>query len=405
MSDEIQIPQVIDLGALLQPISEEMPSGESLRYSGIYDEISEARRADDVLSQGDWQTDLKVADYRKVVDIAIPALASKSKDLQVAVWLTEALVKIHGFAGLRDGLTLLSSLQETFWGSLHPEIDEGDMEGRANAISWLDTQGVKIVQSAPITAGPGYSFIDWSDAKRFDFPDNIDALDSESQEKFNDLKTQAEKENRTTADKWRSAVNQTKRSFCEQTNFTIDECRVALTELDRVIDEKYDRKQMPGLSGLKKALDSVHDQVKKLLEKKRAEEPDALDASVADEESVSRESVTNGEYSSGGSGTSGPVRSRPEALKRLAEIAQFFQRTEPHSPVAYLIQRAVKWGNMPLESWLQDVIKDENVLYQLRDTLGIDGSGSTASYSESSWEKPETESTAEETADSSSSDW
>lgn len=405
MSDEIQIPQVIDLDALLQPISEEFPSGESLRYSGIYDEISEARRADDVLSQGDWQTDLKVADYRKVAELAIPAITSRSKDLQIAVWLTEALVKMHSFAGLRDGLTLMASLQDNFWDTLHPEIDEGDMEGRANAVSWLDTQGVKIVQSAPITAGPGYSYIDSTDAKRFDFPDNIEALDSDSQEKFNDLKSQAERENRTTADKWRSAVNQTRRAFCEQTNFTIEECKVALTELDRVIDERYDRKQMPGLSGLKKALDSVHDQVKKLLERKRAEEPDAFDATAADEGSVSGESVTNGEYSSGGGVASGPVRSRPEALKRLTEIAQFFQKTEPHSPVAYLIQRAVKWGNMPLESWLQDVIKDENVLYQLRDTLGIDGSGSTASYAESSWETPSTEPSAEESADSSSSDW
>jgi len=31
----------------------------------------------------------------------------------------------------------------------------------------------------------------------------------------------------------------------------------------------------------------------------------------------------------------------------------------------------VKWGNMPLESWLQDVIKDETVLFNLRQTLGF----------------------------------
>jgi hypothetical protein len=39
-------PSVINLDALLAPISEEKPSGEYMRYSGIYDEISEARRSD-----------------------------------------------------------------------------------------------------------------------------------------------------------------------------------------------------------------------------------------------------------------------------------------------------------------------------------------------------------------------
>jgi type VI secretion system protein ImpA len=52
-------------------------------------------------------------------------------------------------------------------------------------------------------------------------------------------------------------------------------------------------------------------------------------------------------------------------------FAEFFQKTEPHSPISYIVQRAVKWGNMPLESWLQDVIKDETVLFNLRQTLGF----------------------------------
>ena len=68
---------MVDLDVLLQPISDENPSGESLRYSGIYDEITEARRADDTLNRGDWQEELKVADYRRVIDLAVPALSNR----------------------------------------------------------------------------------------------------------------------------------------------------------------------------------------------------------------------------------------------------------------------------------------------------------------------------------------
>src|SRR5688572_7095305 len=145
MSEELQNPPVVDLDLILLPIPGDNPAGESLRYSGIYDEMREARRADENLAQGEWQTELKVADFPKVLNLGIDALTTKSKDLQIACWTCEALVKLHGFAGLRDGLKILSGLQARFWDELYPEIDEGDMESRANAISWVDTQVALVI--------------------------------------------------------------------------------------------------------------------------------------------------------------------------------------------------------------------------------------------------------------------
>lgn len=388
MSEEVQTPQVIDLDAILQPVSDESPSGESLRYSGLYGEIVEARRQDDTLNRGDWQTEIKTADYQKVVDLAVPALTTQSKDLQVAVWLSEALVKIHGFAGLRDSLKMVSGLQDNFWDTLFPIIDEGDMEGRANAIAWLDTQGASAIRSAPYTAGRGFGYNDWVDAKTFDFPANLESLDYDTQQKYASLKTQAETENRTTSDMWKAAVAQTSRASIEATNAVVEECWAAYADLNRVIEEKFERNQMPGLGELKKALDDIHGQIKKLVEAKKIEEPGEPEATTAPEQGPDS-AVT---VSTGGTG-GGPVNSRPEALKRLAEIAAFFQRTEPHSPVSYLVQRAVKWGHMPLETWLREVIKDPSVLEQLNETLGI---GAAANFGEES---------PAETAPPSTNDW
>jgi len=169
MSDELQKAAVIDIDAMLQPVSDESPSGENLRYSGLYDEITEARRADDDLNQGDWQTELKVADYRKVIDLAVGPLTSATRDLQIAAWLSEALIRQYGFAGLRDSMKLLTGLQVNFWDTLHPEVDEGDMEGRANAIAWFETQASQSIMTIPVTGGNGYSFRDWEDSKIFNF--------------------------------------------------------------------------------------------------------------------------------------------------------------------------------------------------------------------------------------------
>ena len=366
MSDELQKPAVIDVDAMLQPISEDSPSGESLRYSGIYDEISEARRADDNLNQGAWQTELKVADYRTVIDLAVPAITTRSKDLQIAAWLSESLIKIHGFPGLRDGIKLLTGLQERFWETLHPEIDEGDMEGRANAIAWFESQGTFVIKGIPFTGGAGYSFIDWEDSKTFDFPENMEMLETAEQIRLNELKAQAEAQRRTTSDLWRKAVADTRRAQMEEVNYTVEECWAALTDLNAVIEAKYDRNQMPGLTNFRKSLDEVHTQIKKLLAEKRAEEPDEVEAEIGAEGSENGD----GTVRAGGVAT-GAIANRKDALKRLNDIADFFQKTEPHSPISYIVQRAVKWGNMPLETWLQDVIKDETVLFNLRQTLGF----------------------------------
>jgi type VI secretion system protein ImpA len=367
MSEEKELPAVIDLEVLLKPVSDDAPSGESLRYSGLYDEINEARRQDDDLNQGAWQTDLKVADYRRVIGLAVPALETQTKDLQVAVWLCEALVKEHGFVGLRDGIRLLVGLQRDFWDTLHPEIDEGDMEGRANAISWFDANVAFAAKGAPFTGHEGYGLIHYEDSKTFDFPENIEGLPSAEREKLGKLKAQAEAERRVTGEMWRKEATQTSRAHCEKVNDTIQAIWADFKDLNAVIEEKFDRNQTPGLSGFRKTMESIEIEFKKLLEQKRVEEPDAVEEEAEESETVSADGTVV--VAKGGGG--GPIQTRRDALKRLEEVANYFQRNEPHSPVAYLIQRAVKWGNMPLEHWLRDVIKDENVISQIRQTLGF----------------------------------
>lgn len=368
-TEELKFPRVIDFEAILRPISEENPAGESTRYTGLYDEINEARRADDTMSQGDWQTDLKLADFKKVIALAEPALTNQTKDLQIAAYLTEALVKEHGFAGLRDSLKLMSDLQNVFWDTMFPEIEDGDMEGRANAVAFLDTQASYAIKEAKITQGDGFSFLDWEDSKKFSIPDNLDTLDSAEQQRYLGIKAQAEKENRVTEDLWKKAIGGSRRAFYEDLATVIAECWAEYNEINRIIEEKFDQKQMPGMSNLKKALGEVENQVNILLTLKREEEPDPIDDEV---DETGEGGVEGARAVQGGtSGTAGAIQGRADALKRLAQLADFFKKTEPHSPVSYLVTRAVRWGSMPLETWLQDVIKDETVLFQIRQTLGL----------------------------------
>src|SRR5437763_12204795 len=91
----------------LAPISTEQPVGTDLRWTAEWDRIKEARRADDGLESGKWaKKERKTADWPALRDLATAILRDRSKDLQVSMWLTEANLKLHGFAGLRDGLQI-----------------------------------------------------------------------------------------------------------------------------------------------------------------------------------------------------------------------------------------------------------------------------------------------------------
>jgi type VI secretion system protein ImpA len=68
----------------------------------------------------------------------------------------------------------------------------------------------------------------------------------------------------------------------------------------------------------------------------------------------------------------GPVGNRQDALMRLREVEDYFRRTEPHSPISYLIGRAVRWGNMSFEELVRDLARDKSVLGHIWETLGLD---------------------------------
>ena len=357
-------PAIIDIEALLAPLPFENPSGENLRNSSLYDEIKEARRSEDNLAQGDWQRDQKLAQWPKVIELSTAALANKTKDLQVCAWLSEALVHLYGFVGLRDGLKVMRGLHERFWDTVYPELDGTDSEARANALSWFDKTLEVPLKSLPLTKSEGginYSYLQWEESTRFEFPEDMDSLDSETYERLTQLKAQAEAENKTTGDAWRKAKGASRRVFYEETYLIVNECWEEFNALDQVVDEKFGR-QTPGLGLLKKSLDDIRTLVEKLVKEKRFLEPGAIASPGTEAGPGMTSDITT---------AAGPLHSRQEALRRLAEVAHYFQINEPHSPVAYLVQRAIKWGQMPLEVWLEDVIKDPSVLGQLKETLGI----------------------------------
>src|ERR1019366_9233693 len=172
----------IDIEALLKPLPGGDPCGADLRYHPISDQIKETRREEADISQGVWKHDVKLADYPLVVKLCKEALTKHGKDLQVAAWLTEALLHQEGFAGLRQGLELVRRLLETYWDSVYPRPDEdGDLEMRATPLRFVGSQLDNPVRMAPITKG-GHSWYNYRESRTVPSEDEVQRDNSKAAE-------------------------------------------------------------------------------------------------------------------------------------------------------------------------------------------------------------------------------
>lgn len=365
-------PPTLDVEALLLPIAGERPAGESLRYVGTYDAIQEARRSEDELEQGEWKRSTKTADWQAVVQLASEALGTRSKDLQIAVWLLEALVKRHGFPGLRDGLQLLWALQERFWDDLYPEVEDGDLEFRAAPLEWLNEKLPPSLKQIPVTQGLNgerYSWLHWEESRLID---NLGRRDQAAMQA-------AQADGKITGEQFDKAVDTTPLAYYQTLFGDLSQGHEACDRLSQLIDDQFGR-DAPSLLDVRKVLEDCRTLVEDILRKRGGLTPEPAPPQVelipkpgaevampAAPELLSAAPTPQLPQA----GLSLEPQDRADALRRLAAVAAYFRRTEPHSPVSYLVQRAVRWAELPLEEWLRHVIHDDTMLESVRETLGL----------------------------------
>ena len=69
--------------------------------------------------------------------------------------------------------------------------------------------------------------------------------------------------------------------------------------------------------------------------------------------------------------TPGQILNREGALKQLEELSTWFRRTEPHSPLAYTLEEAVRRGRLTWPELLDELLTDKTVRDGLLVKLGI----------------------------------
>jgi type VI secretion system protein ImpA len=321
---------------LLRPVSEAAPCGEDLAFSPELDAIAQARKADDPsLEQGAWVTALKEADWKFVGKRCALLVETRSKDLQLAVWLAEASAKTAGLRGLGDALLVTASLCERYWVGLYPQPDEGGFEQRIGNLAWIAARAPQLVMECPVTEGTAFSMRD------------IEAARAGGAGKIAEVE---------------AARSRTSRAFQQALLDDCNACLAALDALEKAVDARLGV-DGPSFSVARTALQNLAHFVTPA-----GPTPGPVVAVAAAAPGQPQPALP---LAAGQPVLMGAIQTRAQALAQLRAVADFFRHTEPHSPVAYLADKAAAWGEQPLHLWLRTVVKDAGALAHVEELLGI----------------------------------
>lgn len=335
------------LDDLLNPIEGPNPSGVNLRDDAIFIKVKEARREEDYPPPGMTERDRKVADVPLVIKLTTDALTKKTKDLWLAAWLAEALLKRDGFAGLRNGLALCLGFIEKFWDTLYPEMEDGDAGLRAAPLEFLAARSAIPIKLVPIVTKASIGLADYQQAR---------SLSYEGQAKSDEAKKAREtaiKDGKPTPEILDKTIEETPKAFFAKCEKELDDCLLAFTSLHDACESRFGA-DAPAMDVLESSLQEVRQVVHAQLQKKRETDPDPVEEAPAEAASQQTEEGAPAAAADGVQRTGvmfslqdfAEPADRVESIRKVAEAAAFLRRREPQSPAPYLLLRGLRWGEL-----------------------------------------------------------
>ena len=360
-------PEILDFTRLSAPVNDETPVGIDLRadpsplspYYQVKDVRSQARAAErQALMNGSEEDD---ADWSPILTLAPDVLAEQAKDLEIAAYLVEALTRKHGFAGLRDGFRLLREMVEQFGDDIYPLPDEDGIETRVAPLTGLNGEGAEGTLIAPINA---ISITDDTSVGQFA---TYQHRESQELERIpEEARERRLEQGAVDSIKFNTAVAESTPEFFKNLLDDLDAAIDEFSKLNTALDEKYGY-DAPPTSAIRDALQGCRDTITNIARDKLAL-IETEDEAEEDTEGDSEDGTSTGKKARAADGA---IESREDAFRVINKVAEFFRRTEPHSPISYALERIVRWGRLPLPELLQELIADESSVDQMFKLVGI----------------------------------
>ncbi|MDH5407551.1 MAG: type VI secretion system protein TssA [Gammaproteobacteria bacterium] len=349
-------PAIVDIDSIVAPIDEETLVGTDIREdtspTSIYAKIKDARntaRAAERHSMFDGGSSEADESWRKIMELAPEILKNHSKDLEIASWYTEALIRRAGFQGLRDGFTIMRQMIEKYWDNIYPLPDEDGIETRLSPLTGLNGEGAEGVLIAPIR---NIRLTEDLDPGPFSYWQYKQALEVQKISNEEDRMEKLKKVGFSIED-IENVVNSSSDEFFINLRDDVVSCLAEYRSISRMLDEHCGTHEAPPTSNIINILEDTLSAINHIGKYK-----------LPDESSNEEELDENGTPvpGSGGNKTAagGPINTRADAFKHLQDISMFFRKTEPHSPISYALERVVRWGDMPLHELMSELIPDSS---------------------------------------------
>jgi type VI secretion system protein ImpA len=361
---------VLDLDTLLAPLPDGDGAGVDLRedwspgspYQKLRDARSEAR-VEERQRDAEGEMDLPPAEgWRVVRQVAEQAIGQKSKDFEVAAWLTEALLRIEGLPGLADAANLLAGLLERYWDTGFPRPDEDGYEGRISPLGGLSGADFDGTLMQPLRRAAVFRRQDGTMLPLYVYEQAVETAG---------LADAARKQAR-----WESGVPKLEQLEAEaklDVNRLRGVARAARAAregwaaFEAQLEARLGR-DAPSTRRVAEVLDRLASVADRL-----AGGPEAAGAAAPGDPAAV--AAGGGVAAAGGAGgafsVAGAIANREEALRQLERIAEFFRQTEPHSPLAYTLTDAARRGRLSLPELLAEVLADEAARTAMLTALGI----------------------------------
>lgn len=358
------------LDPLLVPLASPSPTGEWLRYDPVYDEIKQARQEENPnLSQGIWERELKKADWPLVQKLCEDLLKTRTKDLQVAVWLGEAWFSLEGLEGATRSILLLQGLCETFWEGLYPTSEDQDYEHRLRILeSWEESFARRIMLlPLPENSGNmpvGHCLGDWELARRL-------ATQAKKNMEGKKALEKATKEQKTTLPVLQKSLKQTDRRLLRSHLQAMEDLGELLQTCKNRLADLF-KDHAPTFQILAEPIEKLKRLLSSFLESKEGQAPAPSAAELAQEEDEDwdfekadpadappKESVPAGQMT------------RAQAYGSLREVADFLETVETMSVSAPLIRKIASWESKSLPEILGSFGNDPQDAAALLRLLGL----------------------------------
>ena len=324
---------LIDVDALLAPVSESEPCGPDLEYDSAFLALEEAARSKPEQQFGDTIIPAEEPDWRKVQTLS-SELIGRTKDLRVAVHLLRSSTRLQGLVAAADGLRLISSLLSQYWDHVHPKLDaddDNDPTMRLNAL-------------APLVDGAGFLY----DIRKSSLTAGRSAVTGRE---FELASGKVQPIAGETVLPLAGIVQAIKDGASQQPGLieALSGLVDTVNAIDAVISEKASISG-PEFRPLRVLLQFISDAAR------QASGAGATDAAAAGEGGDA--SATGGAALLAVAGPSGVMRNRDDAVQALEKVCEWIELNEPSNPAPLLIRRAQRLMSKNFMDIIRDLVPD-----------------------------------------------